>query len=66
MHTELDHNDTREAILVNMIGLKHRLSFLSKVQMMNGEEIKREELSAMFASFSNEIEQIIDTYQNVI
>lgn len=66
MQNEVDHSDTHEAILVDMIGLKHRFSFLSKVQLSNGREIKHEELSAIFESFSNDIEQIISTYQKAI
>lgn len=66
MCTELDHNDTHEEVLVNLMNLQHRLNFMRKIQVMNGEEIKREELSAMFESFSEDMNQIISTYQNIV
>ena len=66
MCTELDHNDTHEKVLVNLMNLQHRLNFMRKIQVMNGEEIKREELSAMFESFSEDMNQIISTYQNIV
>lgn len=65
MCTELDHNDTHEKVLLNLLNLKHRLNFMTKIQVKNGEEIKREELSAMFESFSDDMEQIISTYQEI-
>lgn len=66
MSNELDQNDTHEQVLLNLINFKHRLNFLKKMQVMNGEEIKREELSAIFESFSGDIEQIISNYEKMI
>lgn len=66
MSNQLDHSDTHEKVLLNLMNFKHRLNFLKKVQIMNGEEIKREELSAIFESFSGDIEQIISTYEKMI
>lgn len=66
MHNKLRDEDTREDILVSLISIKQRLSFLSKLQVINGEQFDSEELSQTFASFKNELETIIDTYQKVI
>lgn len=66
MSSQLDHNDTHEKVLLNLMNLKHRLNFLKKIQVINGEEIKREELSAMFESFSEDMDQIITTYQEIV
>lgn len=66
MCTELDHNDTREMVLVNLVNLKHRLQFMTKIQVMNGEELKKEELSAMFESFHGDVAQIISSYEKMI
>lgn len=65
MPTE-SNNDVHEEILVNMLELDHRLSFLSKVELSNGEQLKREELSAMFGSFSRDLKKIIESFQSVI
>lgn len=66
MHNKLRDEDTREDILISLISIKQRLSFLSKLQVINGEQFDSEELSQTFASFKNELETIIDTYQKVI
>ena len=66
MCTDINHNDTHEEVLLNLMNLKHRLNFMTKIQVVNGEELKREELSAMFASFSEDMDQIISTYHEII
>lgn len=48
MNTQ-SNNDVREEILINLIELDHRLSFLSKVEVSSGEALKREELNALFS-----------------
>ena len=60
------NNDVHEEILINLIELDHRLSFLSKVEVSSGEVLKPEELNALFGSFSRDMKKIIDSYQAII
>lgn len=65
MSTELN-NDVHEEILVDLIDLDHRLSFLSKVEVSSGEVLKREELNALFGSFSRDMKKIINSLQKMV
>lgn len=65
MNTQ-SNNDVHEEILINLIELDHRLSFLSKVEVSSGEVLKREELNALFGSFSRDMKKIIESFQSVI
>ncbi|MGH1923442.1 hypothetical protein ACRCKP_04885 [Acinetobacter baumannii] len=58
--------DIHEDILLNMLDLKHRLSLMSKVQVINGEQLNHEELSALFSSFSKDMIDIIKRYESMI
>lgn len=66
MLNQTAQNDTAESLLIEMLELKHRLCFMSKIQVSNGEQVRKDELSAVFSSFSKDLGKIISTYQNTL